>query len=106
MLRYYSAATHAATTLALAHPQQTVIRVAAAPKDAFTTHYATLERSVSAPTMTLLYMGEITTGTTAPTAAEKFGVQLPFQPNYLTFSPDGQVLAVSSGDLTGDDRRA
>ncbi len=28
-------------------------------------------------------------------------MQLPFQPNYLTFSPDGQVLAVSSGDLTG-----
>ena len=100
-LHFYRGATHADLNLALSHPGQTVVRVAAGPKDAFTVRYATLERSVSAPTMTLLYLSEITTGNTVPTVAEKFGVQLPFQPNSLVFSPDGQVLAISSGDLTG-----
>lgn len=95
-----SAVTRAAA--ALGHADQPALAIAVGPRAGASFLAATVERNPAQDGTALFYLWEIAMPQApgvAATVRERLGVPLPATPNAIAFSPDGRLIAVSSGDL-------
>ena len=79
-----------------------VLDVVAARHPSAAARFVTIEEDPQNPGPKMLFAWEVSSGVPLQVTRAS-GLQLPFVPNSLAFSPDGRVLAVSSGDLPGRD---
>ncbi len=75
-----------------------VLDVVAARHESATARFATIEEDPQSPGPKMLFAWELAADI-PPEVTRASGLQVPFVPNSMAFSPDGRVLAVSSGDL-------
>ena len=75
-----------------------VLDIVAARHESAAARFATIEEDPQNPGPKMLFAWELAAGIPLDLTRTS-GLQVPFVPNSMAFSPDGRVLAISSGDL-------